>query len=638
MLEVLARYLEPRQVAAPAGASVFDLIRAECGTAKPVHAEFFHRLNPAVHGAVLQEAQTVALPPCPFWETDARTVVPPGSTIATQVELATGVAGPRTLRSVRRLNASLRRAAVWSAAAEGETVRLPYAVLPAAFTLRQAHARDGQGVVAELASLPGALVVELDHGSTDLVQEVEPAAAAEPCTGPAAGEAWPFSSSALVAALQRNDALRVLLRAPARPSERVLVGIGDTGIEDSEGRLPLFNNSKEQNTRDFDDDGNGYVDDVTGANMPSRRGPPNIERLYGRRAHGTGVAGLAVGGLADAALTAEVARLVSLSILSLVQRTTVASPSGPVSSFSYPKHGIGATLSYKPDNGPISILNLSIESPEEMETFEEALDKSSALVVVAAGNEGKNLDFAVAPVFPAYYGRRHPEQIITVAAHNALTADQRAAIRAAPAQRPGFEVLAPFTNRGVRSVHLAAPGCRVESIDLGGGRAAFNGSSYAAPLVTFAAALLMAERITSPARIKNRILASVDVVPGLEVYSGGMLNVEKALAVFEDVVEMRSGERFRGRIQGPVRFPFGVNSLEWRDVLKVVPLTTREGETTVRLFWRRPLDQMDILEGTTTLREVQLFDWDARVVRTLPLADVADLIPAAPEFRSLQLP
>lgn len=641
MLETLARYLEPRTVSAPAGSSIFDLIRAECGTAKPVHAELFRRLNPDIQGTVVEEERTVALPPCPFWDTDAQTVIPPGSSIATQVQLATGVSGPRTLRAVQQLNPRVGDAAFSdSLLAVGDTIRLPYVVLPTSFELREVHASNPERALDAIESAPGTVNVELDRGTTDLVRDVEPATAlAQKCIGPVDAQGWPFSAAVVLAQLQRNRDLRARINAPPREQERILIGIGDTGVSDGETRLPFFVNGKERfGESEFDDDANGYLEDVTGANMPNRRGPPSVEPAYPRRGHGTGVAGLAVGGIASPELAAEVRSRVSVSIMSLIQRHTTASSAGPVTSFTYPKDGIAATLRYNPDNRRVSVLNLSIQSPEEMETFGQAVGLASTLIVIAAGNDGADLDQASAPVYPAEYRRMYPGKIITVAAQNALTPDQWASVRSAPGQQPAFDVLASFTNRGVRTVDLAAPGCQVESIALAGGNEAFTGSSFAAPLVSFTAALLMSEGITSPIRVKNRIIASVDFVPGLAVHSGGVLNVPKALAVFEDIVEMRNGDVFRGRIREPTSFVFNGYQYNWRDVLKVLPLgTTATGETTVRFFRRRNKDELEILEGRTIVRHIDLFDWDAGLTRSLPITEIADLIPAAPEFRSHML-
>src|SRR5438046_2313411 len=72
--------------------------------------------------------------------------------------------------------------------------------------------------------------------------------------------------------------------------------------------------------------------------------------------------------------------------------------------------------------------------------------------------------------------------------------------------------LACFSHYGGRTIDLAAPGVAIEST-IRGGTAVLNGTSQAAPLVSFAAALLASMDVREPIVIKRRLLASVDYVP-----------------------------------------------------------------------------------------------------------------------------
>jgi|GEM_PF-4916627 len=646
MLETLARYLRPRLVAASAGTSIFDLIRQECGTAKAVHLEMFRRLNPDLRGTVLSDSSTVALPPCPYWNTDAYTVIPPGGSVVSEVQLATGVSGDKTLADVESRNPHLApyrdEFDRESERLVGESLKLPYAVLPTTFELNEQYAGTADRARAEIALVPGAVAVELDNGNTDLVRDVRPAGVFDDdCVAPQPNQPWPFSATDLLSALRHNDQVRERLGIEPRGTEPILVGVGDTGIELEENRLPLFMSPVERRGRaDFDDDRNRFVDDVFGARMWGRRGPPELDHQYERRGHGTSVAGLVVGGLGSPELTQEVASRINLSIISLVERETQTFPGDTVqrSTFRYPEGNIAQALTYKPYNRPLSIINLSIQSPNEMENFRTSLRSSSVLVVAAAGNDRENLDRRQR--YPAYYVRENRRNMITVAAHNALTPEQLLSLRTGYGTPLGFDVLPRFTNRGYETVDLAAPGCKVASIDLHGTRGTFTGSSYAAPLVSFTAALLMSEGITSGERVKNRIMASVDMVPRLPVYSNGILNIRKALAVFEDVVELRDGELLRGRIKTAEDiFPFNDDEYAWGEVLKVVPWDTTSGShPIVRVFLLGPDEELVMTEGPTPLTEIEFVDWATGITRTIRLSDILDLIPASPEFRSSDIP
>jgi hypothetical protein len=629
VLETLARYLEPKRVEAATGTAVADLVRAECGTATEAHLDMFRRLNAGIAGEVLGRPTTVQIPPCPWWKAEAATVLSERGSVADQVAAVTGIAGPKTLAAVKELNPSLRdrRLSDPASSLAGRTVRLPYASSTTTWALRSQYQARAEEVIAIIGAAPGALAAGVDEGRVTLVSDVTPAGDGASCRTTAPLDLpWPYSTAEVLAVLRHNRA--AFQHVAQRPQLPVLVGIGDTGIDERDARLPLHE-SRERGGRDHQDlDGNGYFHDVVGTYMPERRGFPHAHSGYERRAHGTGVAALAAGGIVPDELMAEVRSRLALKILSIVRRAGDHAPT-----FSFPEGDIANILSYQSDRRPLAIANLSIQSSTRLENFRHALRSTTALVVIAAGND--SMDLERDPIYPALYREDFQQQVITVASHDPIGSTGRQAIRNGA---PDAAVLAPlsrFSNYGRGTIDLAAPGCRIETLGLNSGRVVVDGTSFAAPLVSFTAALLLSEGIMGPERARNRILASVDIVPGLPVHTEGILNIPKALSVFEDLIELRSGEILRGRIVGLTGVIVGGDAFDRERILKIVPPLSRA-------FVHGPEERLRIRSGSIQLwgesgaiDQIVLRETGTRSNRAIDIRDVADIVLAAPEYRDI---
>ena len=188
-----------------------------------------------------------------------------------------------------------------------------------------------------------------------------------------------------------------------------------------------------------------------------------------------------------------------------------------------------------------AVVNLSVGRQEPFVEIKAALEsRSDVVLVVAAGNEGDSLQ--TRRVYPASQGGDNAGRlnVLTVAA---LDNDGR---------------LAAFSNYGWRYVDIAAPGClqRAYERDANGYRVVeVSGTSFAAPHVSFTAALLRAVwPMAVPSRVKRRILSGADISPLLDptkVAFSRKLNVVKTLAIYQDVVEAVVEGKVR-RIRGTV--------------------------------------------------------------------------------------
>jgi len=250
----------------------------------------------------------------------------------------------------------------------------------------------------------------------------------------------------------------------ATDSSAIPVAIIDRGIQADHPDLRdnLWRNTDEIPGNGRDDDGNGYVDDYFGYDFDSDSG--NITGNF----HGTFVAGMAgaVGdnstGIAGAAWNASLMALQSDSLLN---------------------SNMVRSIDYAIANGA-KVINASWGFFQPSQAIFDAVrraESAGVLFVAAAGNDGLNIDasnwFGLNPradVIPAEYSRRL-SNVLTVGSINR-------------AGQPSW-----FTNYSQSAVQIAAPGEDVLSTVPGSGYASNSGTSFAAPLVAGAAALVWAQ-------------------------------------------------------------------------------------------------------------------------------------------------
>jgi subtilisin family serine protease len=306
--------------------------------------------------------------------------------------------------------------------------------------------------------------------------------------------------------------------ASGKAGAAVTVAVIDTGVAWNHkdfGPGNLWINPGERPANGRDDDGNGYVDDIVGWNFVDRNNLP-----WDFNGHGTLVAGIIAAerdkGIGIAGVNPR-ARVMVLKAMDERGRGSAST--------------IAEAIVYAASNGA-RVINLSVGGRRLTRTEYLAIEfahSRGAVVVVAAGNEGIDLDD---------YGPGGVPRALTVTATD--TADRRVKESNFGADidlaAPGVDVLGP---RAIGTDLLAAAGARNyrrgdNAVGPDAGYMRATGTSFAAPLVAGAASLLFAANPSlSAAQVERMLLHSARDIeaPGVDHLSGyGRLDATAAMA------------------------------------------------------------------------------------------------------------
>lgn len=276
--------------------------------------------------------------------------------------------------------------------------------------------------------------------------------------------------------------------------EGVLVGVVDSYVDITHSQLKnqIYTNINEIPNNGIDDDKNGYIDDYQGMNFTG------IGDYIIKNEHGTHVSGIIASN--HTGLMKGIAPKSKVIPAPFITNDGSGSLGDAIKAMTYVADQ-GAKVINASWGGSVCVSSLR-------EAF-QAISNKGILIVVAAGNDGRDLDYS--PSYPAAFSL--PGQI-TVGASNEN------------------DYMAYFSNTSFNLVHLAAPGDFIFSTTPGEKYNYLKGTSMAAPFVSGAAAVLMgAFPQATSVQIKEALLRSADVTPNHEfrVISRGRINLSKAL-------------------------------------------------------------------------------------------------------------
>ncbi len=161
-------------------------------------------------------------------------------------------------------------------------------------------------------------------------------------------------------------------------------------------------------------------------------------------------------------------------------------------------------------------MNASLGGPGVSLAIEQAITSHpNTLYVVAAGNDGVDVDQGMA----AYPCSSPAANVLCVGASNP------------------DDTVAYYSNVGATSVDLFAPGTQILSTYKGAAYAFLSGTSMATPMVSAAAALVLAAHpLATPVQLKQALLDAVDHPASLSGASvtGGRLNAARALVALAE--------------------------------------------------------------------------------------------------------
>lgn len=545
-VELITQVFEPSRQLVEVGIPASRIASERCGQISPTYLRNLVAANPGrfvdskVVAAKPGEPAELILPACLNARTSVLHRVMPGDSVASMAKSVSGQDfGPAYCVELKQLNVTdICAESQAGRLRAGLLIRLPKRQSEMLVTTSSAAltaSKDPQAEARLTQELPNAVVAAYNVASVAAPPSVpfvvDPLPTTIVPTGECPSGKPPFDSARLVDTITR---VQLDAKSKGMPFEqKVLVGVIDTGLYDLT-RNKFF----ERVPPGLLAGGDKRLLNLISLARAYPGALPNIAPDAGVYAdHGTHVAGLVVGGpdfwdyVLKTKFTDQGTPLyIAAYVPGLVPIKVMSSPGGGLP----PRTNTGeisSALAFL--RKEVHIINLSYTAkydPGLFDTFSSIKTNNKVLIVSAAGNDflssGLSLDQMTmgSRILPAMLSKPDEPLFMTVGALD----------------DSGTGTAADFSQRGLSYVDLFAPGTCIRSFGAGEPfekDTAYSGTSQAAPLVSFAAALLY--RLGVPLeRLKERLIDTVDASDALIdiSVSGGSLNLPKALDYLDDIV------------------------------------------------------------------------------------------------------
>jgi subtilisin family serine protease len=317
---------------------------------------------------------------------------------------------------------------------------------------------------------------------------------------PMFNEQWALNNDGKNGGKEKADISAVLAWAKTKGNSNVVVGVLDTGVDYTHSDLASNIWTRPDNIPQYKDDELGTINDLHGFNAAENRSDPMDDN-----GHGTHCAGIiGAEGDNDEGI-AGINWNVEIMPLKFMGRGGFGTTKDAIEAINY-------AVQRKRDGVNVRVINASWGSTAYSKALEDAIraaGEQGILFVAAAGNDGGNNDKR--PHYPSNYNLPNVISVAATDKNDALTS---------------------FSNYGIKTVHIAAPGKEILSTWLKDSYREASGTSMAAPQVAGVAALILSvDSNIKVEKLRERILKSIDKIDSLsgKIENDGRLNANKAL-------------------------------------------------------------------------------------------------------------